>query len=112
VPRAAGLTQPTPIRTNDPWEPIILGGNHENWRVAAEGCPRAPQYETAERWNLGKHGFVYGAEGIDQEGRWRAGSGPALEVTFDRPMFGGSDTWHLNFENETPFFEPIQDWDD
>jgi len=67
-------------------------------------------YETDERWNIDKRGLVYGAGGIDREGRWREWGGP-LEVTFERAYFGGPDTLQLNFGEETPFFEPVEDWD-
>src|SRR5215211_1408264 len=66
-------------------------------------------HETDERWNIDKRGFVYGARGIDREGRWRE-EGDPLEVTFERAYFGGPDTWHLNFGEKTPFFEPVEDW--
>jgi hypothetical protein len=67
-------------------------------------------YENTERWNINGEGFVCGAGGIDRDGRWRA-DGPALEVTFHRAMFGGPHTWHINFEDQMPFFEPIPDWE-
>lgn len=68
-------------------------------------------YEPTERWNIDKTGFVYGSPGIDRDGRWRP-DGPALRVIFDRPMFGGPDTCHIRFEDRTPFFEPVPDWDE
>lgn len=68
-------------------------------------------YESTDRWNIDKTGLVYGSGGIDREGRWRR-EGPTLEVIFERPMFGGPDTWHINFEERLPFFEPLPDWDE
>jgi len=68
-------------------------------------------YEMDEdRWNIDEDGVVYGAGGIDRDGRWRD-EGPPLVVIFRREQFGGPDTWHKNFEDRTPFFEPVEDWD-
>ncbi len=79
-----------------------------SWDGDLEGLRGMFAYENTDRWNIDKNGFVYGSAGIDQRGRWRD-EGPILEVIFERELFGGPDTWHLNFEDRTPFFEPIAD---
>ncbi len=68
-------------------------------------------YESDERWNLDRHGLVYGPRGIGRDRRWRD-EGEELVVAFRREYFGGPDTWHKNFGDRTPFFEPIKDWDE
>ena len=80
-----------------------------HWDGPLDELRRLFTYEPTERWNIDKTGFVYGSGGIDQDGRWRE-DGPALDVVFERAMFGGPDTWHINFEDRTPPFEPVHDW--
>ncbi len=92
------------------------------WDGDLDGLRRLFTHEPAERWAIAKHGLVHGAEGIGPweedgpggEGRhWRRDDWP-LDVNFERPMFGGPDTWHYGAGGweSLPFFEPINDWDE
>ncbi len=81
------------------------------WEGSLDELREMFTYEIDEdRWNIEKDGVVYGAGGIDRDGRWRD-EGPPLVVIFRREQFGGPDTWHLNFGERTPPFEPVEDWD-
>jgi hypothetical protein len=91
------------------------------WDGDLEGLSRLFTHEEDERWEIGKHGLVHNPEGI---GPWEE-DGPAgegrhwrrddwlLEVHFERPQFGGPDTWHHGAGEweSLPFFEPVEDWD-
>jgi hypothetical protein len=79
------------------------------WEGSLDELREMFSYESDERWNIDQHGLVYGVGGIDRERRWQDEGSP-LEVTFRREQFGGPDTWHKNFEDRTPFFEPVKDW--
>lgn len=81
------------------------------WDGSLDELLRLFTYETTDRWNIDSKGFVYGSGGIDRNGRW-LDEGVGLQLIFDREQFGGPDTWHRNFEEPLPFFEPVLDWDD
>jgi|RhiMethySRZTD1v2_1073278.scaffolds.fasta_scaffold147645_4 hypothetical protein len=81
------------------------------WDGDLDGLRLLFTYEPTERWNIDNKGLVCGPAGIDPQGRWRRATA-TLHVVFDRPMFGGPDTWHMGMEGENlPFFEPVDDWD-
>jgi hypothetical protein len=83
------------------------------WDGDLEGLRRLFTYEPAERWNIAaENQLVYAPAGIDREGHWRSDT-ETLGVTFDRPAFGGRDTWHAgSLSKGLPFFEPVADWDE
>lgn len=92
------------------------------WDGDLDGLRRLFTHEPAERWEIGQHGRVHGPEGIGpweldgpgREGRYWRTDDWSLEVTFERPAFGGPDTWHHGAGEweSLPFFEPIEDWDE
>jgi hypothetical protein len=89
------------------------------WDGDPDGLRRLFTHEPAERWDISGDGLVHTPQGIGppEDGGevrlWRDVE-ELLEVVFERPHFGGPDTWHSasgKFE-ALPFFEPIPDWDE
>jgi hypothetical protein len=85
------------------------------WDGSLEELARLFSYENTERWSIDEERLVCGAGGISRDQRWRD-TGPPLRVIFDRPMFGGPDTWHAGLKRgwegfNLPPFEPIDPWD-
>ena len=80
------------------------------WEGSLDELREMFAYESDERWNLDRHGLVFGSGRIGRDRRWRD-EGEELVVVFRREHFGGHDTWHLNFGGRTPPFEPVEDWD-
>jgi hypothetical protein len=92
------------------------------WDGDLDGLDRLFTHDPSERWEIGQHGLVHSPAGIgpwepdgpDGEGRYWRRDDWLLEVKFERPAFGGPDTWHYGAGEweSLPFFEPIPDWED
>ncbi len=90
-----------------------------HWDGDLDGLRRLFTYEPAERWEIGEHRLVHASAGIGPweqdgpagEGRYWRRDDLLLEVRFERPNFGGPDTWHSGEWGSLPFFEPVQDWE-